>query len=1292
MVTGTYRGGTLGIRAVLLASLALLQPPREAAAGWSCGRGTPERSGRVEAGLPRKELNLLWTHHPAHPPGPAWRLPDTRMEFDYSHGVAFAGDLVCFGGSVDGKIHALEATSGEEAWSFHTGGPVRFTPTCWQAEDGTWRVFAVSDDGHVYCLSAEGKLLWKRRGGRDDSRVLGNDRMISRWPARGGPVVRDGVLYFAAGIWPSEGIYVYALDVESGDVLWVNDEAGGIYMAQPHGGANAYSGISAQGYLVATEDRLLVPTGRAVPASLDRKTGDLQYFHLQRYGQLGGGPVSVIDDMAYHSDGVWNLSDGQLLVRGVNSNAVCASGRHVIYATGDGLSALDRREPVSMVQVKVKRGNQTVMQNRPALRPVWTCRGVPGGAALICVGDAVVTAGREAFAVVGLEHRQVRTRVEVPGGIDRLAADGKRLLVSTRDGAIRCYGVSRGREPRVIRVPPLAEPYPQSGREADIAGNLLRQADVNEGYALVLGDGDGSLSYHLASKSKLRIIAVDTDRRRVAEARKRLDAAGMLGTRVNVLHDEPPFETLPDYFASLVIDARGLVETIDQAPRWVRPYGGAFFPSVESAPQIRAEGPEGAGQWTHQYANPANTGCSSDEAVHGPLGMLWFAEPPLNLPNRHGRGPAPLFVRGRLVTEGIDAIRAVDAYTGRLLWTAPFERIGNRFHGEHLMGVAGTHSNLCADHESLYVAYRSKIHRLDLGTGKTTRTYAAPRGDNGKPGTWWYVARVGNLLLASLADTDHRVTYRFLKGDMSEQYTESHSLLAMHIESGEVAWRYDAEHSIRHNAIAAADGKVLLIDRPQATFDRRRGAEGRQDDGVLIALDARDGEVLWRRTQNIYGTVLSADAQRGLLLMSYQHTRFRLASEVGGRMSAYRLDDGRHVWTREVQSVTRPILVDGTIYAQPGAWDLRTGLPKLDQTGASTSDAKPWRLERSYGCGQVSASRHMLLFRSATFGYIDLDAESGTKNYGGFRPGCWINALPVGGIVLVPDATSVCRCSYLIKTSVALAPRGHWPPQVRPDGGVFREPVHVKMMACSTGDIRYTTDGSMPTSESPLYGGAVRIDANAVLHARLFDGHRAISTPARASFIIDRDMIPVSAKGWATIDFPHGSPPRSDWAERNGTMIQSSNIFQGDAGDPDPKMPRPGSIRVWWPGRTYVDGDYTLQVASSDNDTLGVIFRCRGKDQYYLWAMDAQRKFRIIARRNGPRDDWSVLAHKAAGFAVNKWHDIRVRLRGPRLQVYVDGELDLETRDDTHRRGAPGLYTWGCTGSKFRRLRWTPAR
>jgi hypothetical protein len=98
------------------------------------------------------------------------------------------------------------------------------------------------------------------------------------------------------------------------------------------------------------------------------------------------------------------------------------------------------------------------------------------------------------------------------------------------------------------------------------------------------------------------------------------------------------------------------------------------------------------------------------------------------------------------------------------------------------------------------------------------------------------------------------------------------------------------------------------------------------------------------------------------------------------------------------------------VHAQPGAWDLLTGR-KL-----------PFRHERSYGCGISTASRHLLFFRSATLGYVDLTAGGEPESYGGIRPGCWINAIPAGGLLLMPDATDKCVCSYPLKASIALAP------------------------------------------------------------------------------------------------------------------------------------------------------------------------------------------------------------------------------------------------------------------------------
>ena len=120
------------------------------------------------------------------------------------------------------------------------------------------------------------------------------------------------------------------------------------------------------------------------------------------------------------------------------------------------------------------------------------------------------------------------------------------------------------------------------------------------------------------------------------------------------------------------------------------------------------------------------------------------------------------------------------------------------------------------------------------------------------------------------------------------------------------------------------------------------------------------------------------------------------------------LDNGKQLWEVKANYESRPMINDRTIYAQGGAWDLLSGEPVA------------FHFSRSYGCGVLAGSSNMLLFRSATLGYFDFAENKTVSSYGGMRPGCWINALPAGGIVLCPDASSGCRCSYLNKAWIAL--------------------------------------------------------------------------------------------------------------------------------------------------------------------------------------------------------------------------------------------------------------------------------
>ena len=217
-----------------------------------------------------------------------------------------------------------------------------------------------------------------------------------------------------------------------------------------------------------------------------------------------------------------------------------------------------------------------------------------------------------------------------------------------------------------------------------------------EGHALILGADSGSLD-GLLNDTKLHLVVVDSDSAKVAALQKRYDAAGYYGTRISLFHRKNPadFPVAP-YFANLVL-VQGQIaaalnpETIRKVAQSVRPYGGVLCLLHKSGPlqkqlsdlpqlqlqeapsdmllAVRKGALPGSADWSHQYADAGQSVVSKDNRVKAPLGLLWFGGPSnAKILPRHGHGPSPQVAGGRLVIEGADILRAVDVYTGRLLW------------------------------------------------------------------------------------------------------------------------------------------------------------------------------------------------------------------------------------------------------------------------------------------------------------------------------------------------------------------------------------------------------------------------------------------------------------------------------------------------------------------------------------------------------------------------------------------------------------------------------------------------
>jgi outer membrane protein assembly factor BamB len=67
-------------------------------------------------------------------------------------------DMMIVVGSINNAVYTLEGDSGNIRWKFETGGEVWSSPSYNGNE-----IFIGSDDGFLYCLDMDGKLLWKTK-------------------------------------------------------------------------------------------------------------------------------------------------------------------------------------------------------------------------------------------------------------------------------------------------------------------------------------------------------------------------------------------------------------------------------------------------------------------------------------------------------------------------------------------------------------------------------------------------------------------------------------------------------------------------------------------------------------------------------------------------------------------------------------------------------------------------------------------------------------------------------------------------------------------------------------------------------------------------------------------------------------------------------------------------------------------------------------------------------------------------------------------------------------------------
>ncbi len=770
---------------------------------WPMWRYGANRVAATPHGLP-DQLHLQWVHHYA-PQKPTWNNPLNQdlMQFGKVREPVVVGGLLYLASSVNDRVDALDVRTGKTRWSFYTNGPVRLPPV---AANG--RVYVVSDDGYLYCLNGKsGDLVWKFLGAPSERRIIGNERQISSWPARGGPVLADNVVYFAAGIWPFMGVFIYAVDATTGDEVWRSDNTGSKHMIQPHG-APSFGSVAPQGALVVQGDKLLVPGGRSVPAIFNRHTGVMEYYHLSKYP--GGAFTCALGDffVNYHRDlstTLFDLNTGNFVLTSFGNVPVMTD--EALYCMGDIVKAFDyanlRLESHQEEVIdKDTRESKTVTKQEWKLDPLWeyeidaTGDLIKAGGRLYAGGAGVVSAlSIPAAGQTAPQAPEVSWTAEVEGSVARLVAASNMLFVATLEGSLYAFGERPG-VAKVYGSPNAPEPQVAAGDRA-LADSLLAAAGVRDGYAMYYGARDAALPEALVRGSDLRVSVVEPNAAKAGRFRRAWDDSGIYGLRLSVQLAEPTTTPTPSYMSSLTVvdetaasyatDERFLAAVFES----LRPYGGvALFRSAQrNSPglaqriasldlpnaEVRAEGADlllvregalpGSDDWTHQYGDIAQTIKSDDTRVKLPLGVLWFGGSSNDdvLP-RHGHGPPEQVIGGRVFIEGMGVMNARDVYTGRVIWKRDLPGLGEGVYWDdtyiadpltlkygqlHIPGANARGANYVATEDKVYIAFGRECLVLDAATGDDVARFVLPLREGAtEPPEWGYIGVHEDLLIA----------------------------------------------------------------------------------------------------------------------------------------------------------------------------------------------------------------------------------------------------------------------------------------------------------------------------------------------------------------------------------------------------------------------------------------------------------------------------------------------------------------------------------------------------------------
>jgi len=969
-------------------------------------------------------------------------------------------------GSDDGQVYCLRAADGSPVWTYQAGDASRMII-------GNGRMISVqpcrtgvlvdkgvlTDGGLVYCgfgvfandggetaedeisylcaLDAEtGKELWKKQENFNlQGYMLASASRLYVAQGRSAPAIcnlKNGERLGEPLGWGGKrgGNYAFLFD----DAIYVGPSSSGELDGFDAAGSQRDSIVAFDGiHAIVTEDHAYI-----------HGAADIRAIDIARYKSLSQQKLETEKREADINRAIWRLDEKQADSKRAQEEIRIQIEGEIDKQNQELRKVLDERSQIN------KKMSGCVRWQHACSLPY----------SLIMAGNALIAGGNGQVAAFSVEDGRELWRMPVRGKAYGLAVANGNLFVSTDTGAIHCftslgpwamrYAQEKG---GISRLPVNPQPFPPdelTDRYATAADHIVATSGIHQGYCLVLDSGEGRLAYELARRTELKVIALEADAQQVARSRKALDWAGYYGSRVSVLHGTLATIDLPKYFANLIVCDQGIVTgemsaTTTEMYRLLHPFSGVAClgqpsdeVSAEAATKLRrrlAEIPESeveitdcalglwatikrgplpdSGQWTHLYGDASNRGSNQEKRVSSAMQIQWFGEPGgRDMVDRHYRTSAPLCCQGRLFVPGNQSIYGVDAYNGSPLWR-------NEIPGFYRVNMSTNCGNMVALDNRVYALTGSECRVFDAESGEHLQSFYVPENPTNKD--WGYLACVDDTVFGSRMCAP--------LGGFRDK-TASDILFALDRVTGRLKWTYASKGRIVNPAIAIGDGQIMFVevdddqktDDDQDFHDDQKGhddQEGHDQQYNLVALDVRGGRAAWKQRHDF------SQNSRALHLVYAQGAIAVTGASDKWQIQVFSAGDGSRLWESQFEFARNgygsdeypPLVIGDVLFTEPYAHRLRDGT-RVNLKGEKDDQ---WRQGGGRaGCSAACSSATCLIWGDRSPALYDINQDRRVRLNSLTKAGCWINSIPAGGMILIPEASSGCSCSFhSIQTSLA---------------------------------------------------------------------------------------------------------------------------------------------------------------------------------------------------------------------------------------------------------------------------------